>query len=454
MRRFGLRRLAPLNDPMSTPFDGHAVSRRYAWYVVLLLTAAQIASFMHRYLPSILLQPIKHAFELSDFQIGLLLGPVFAIVYCTMALPFGWMADRWSRRLIVAFGITLWCCMTGAGAFVASFVPLMILRLGVGLGQASLSPCAVSLISDYFPKTQRHRAVGVYMTGTGIGAGVAYILISPLAQWLMTQPPFSVPIFGEIPAWQMTFAIMGPPGILLALLMLTVKEPKRTEVVKVDEHGQPITASMRDAMRYIARRWRAFGTVFVATICLSTLSTLNHWNVALFQRTWDWSVRDVGIAIGLMFFTAVPLGTFVAIKLTNRGVKAGRPDATMRTMILSLMLAIPTFAAYPLMPSAPLAIAMLFLAFIGQAAFSASSPAALTQLAPGQIRAQSLAIFYMVNGLVALTIGPPPVGWMTDTMGGPEMLRYAMTIEALGVGIPSLIIVVLGLKHYARATLS
>jgi MFS family permease len=438
---------------MSNTFDGHAASRRYAWYVVLLLTAAQMASFMDRYLPSILLQPIKQTFELTDFQVGLLLGPAFAIVYCTMALPFGWMADRWSRRTLIAIGITLWCCMTGAGAFVASFLPLMILRLGVGLGEASLSPSAVSLISDYFPKKERHRAVGLYMTGAGIGAGIAYILISPLAQWLMTKPPFDVPFFGEVPAWQMTFAIIGPPGILLALLMFTIKEPKRTEVVKVDENGRPITASLRDATSYIMKRWRAFGTLFLATICLSTLSTLNHWNVALFQRTWDWSVRDVGIAVGLMFFTAVPLGTFLAIKMTNRGVKAGRRDATMRTMIFGLFVAIPTFAAYPLMPSAPLAIGVLFIAFIAQALFSASSPAALTQLAPGQIRAQSLAIFYMVNGLVSLTIGPPPVGWMTDAMGGTEMLRYAMTTEALVVGIPSLIIVLLGRKYYERATL-
>lgn len=438
---------------MPNPFDGHASSRRYAWYVVLLLTAAQIGSFMDRYLPSILLQPMKEAFDLTDFQIGLLLGPAFAIVYTTMALPIGWLADRWSRRAIIAIGITIWCCMTGAGAFVSTFVPLMFLRLGVGLGEAALSPSAVSLISDYFPRAQRPRAVGVYMAGAGIGAGIAYILISPLVQWLSTKPPFALPFIGEIPAWQMTFAIIGPPGLLLAVLMFTIKEPKRTEVMQVDQDGKPITASFRDAVRYIVQRWRGFGTLFLATTCLSTLSTLNHWNVALFQRTWDWSVRDVGIAVGLMFFTAVPLGTVIAVWLSNRGINAGRRDATMRTILFGLLLAVPTFATYSLMPSAPLAIAILFIAFLGQAIVSATSPAALTQLAPGQIRAQSLAIFYMVIGLISLSIGPPPVGWMTDNLGGPEMLRYAMSIEALVVGVPSLIIVAFGLKHYARTAL-
>lgn len=167
---------------------------RYAWYVVLLLMLTQTVSYIDRFLPSLLIQWIKTDLELSDFQVGLLLGPAFGLFYVFVAVPIGWLADRHSRRAILAIGISLWCAMTAAAAFARSFLPLFGARMGVGLGEAAVAPCAVSLISDYFPRSRRARALSIYMAGTFIGAGSAYLFGGPLVHEIAKLPPLHIPV--------------------------------------------------------------------------------------------------------------------------------------------------------------------------------------------------------------------------------------------------------------------
>jgi MFS family permease len=272
--------------------------------------------------------------------------------------------------------------------------------------------------------------------------------------WLSGLPPIRLGPFGLIPAWQSSFAVVGLPGLLLAALALTIRDPQRTEILSepaANSGGN--STSLYDVLRYIARHWRGFAILAIGTAALSTLSTLNVWNVALFQRIWNWNVAQVGRAVGVLFLIAVPLGTMIGLWITKKGVLIGRRDAILRALLGGLSLAVPGFALYALMPSASLAICVLFVGFIGQAAVSAAAPAALMLITPGQMRSQTVAIFYLTISLVSLLCGPPPVGWMVDLMGDPRSLSYAIAIEAAVVGIPSLIILMLGRRHYAGAVL-
>jgi MFS family permease len=175
-------------------FDAFATSRRYAWYVVGLLMLTQVVSYIDRFLPSPLVASIKSDLELSDFQIGLLLGPAFGIFYVLVGLPIGWLADRLSRRAILSAGIALWCAMTTAAAVTRSFVPLFVTRLGVGLGEAAVAPCSISLINDYFPRSRRARALSVFMAGTFIGAGSAFLFGGPIVHAIGQLPPFGASV--------------------------------------------------------------------------------------------------------------------------------------------------------------------------------------------------------------------------------------------------------------------
>ena len=408
--------------------------------MVGLLTLVQVVSYVDRFLPSLLAPAIKADLHLSDFQLGLLLGPAFALFYVAVGLPFGWAADRVSRRGILAFGIAAWSLMTSAASLAFSFAPLFAARLGVGFGEAAVAPCAVSLIGDRFERARRPRAISLYMAGSFIGAGSAFLFGGPLVHLIEAAPPW---IPGMRP-WQSVFLVMGAPGLLLALSMFSFAEPLRSELTRATP------ASLAGALGFIGRRWRAFGTLFVGSACVVTLGSLSLWNVSLFQRTWGWNVAQVGVATGLLFFTAGPLGTVAGVWLTDRWTRLGRSDATLRALITGLLIAAPGFILFPLAPSAPLGLCGLFVAFTGQAMATAAGPVSLTFLAPGQIRSQATAVYYLVISLAGQLLGPPPVGWMVDRFGHPAMLRYAVSIEAAAVSAPALILLAVGLKAFRR----
>ena len=410
--------------------------------MVVLLMTVQIVSYIDRFLPSLLVPAIKADLHLSDFQIGLLLGPAFAIFYVAVGLPFGWAADRLSRRGILAFGIATWCAMTSAAAFASSFLPLFGARLGVGFGEAAVAPCAVSLIGDRFDRTRRPRAISLYMAGSFVGAGSAFLFGGPLVHAIQAMPP----LIAGMHAWQSAFLVVGIPGFLLALLMLTFAEPTRAELTNISAR------SLSDALGFIARYWRAYGTLFVGTACVVTLGSLMQWNVALFQRSWGWNVGQTGIAIGLLFFTAGPLGTLVGVWLTQRWISQGKRDATLRALVCGVLIGAPAQILFPLAPTAILGLCGLFVALTGGAMATAAGPVSLTYLTPGQIRSQATAIYYLIISLAGQLLGPPPVGWMVDHFGHPSDLRYAVSIEALAVSLPALVVLSLGLKAFrARA---
>ena len=425
---------------------------RYAWYIAGLLTLTQIVSYLDRFLPSLLLQPIKHDLHLSDFQIGLVLGPAFVIFYILLGVPLGWLADRSSRPAILAVGIAIWCTMTAAAAAARSFGALFVTRLGVGVGEASVAPVSISLLSDYFGRERQPRAMSLFMSGAFLGAGSTFLFFGPLVHYIESLPAISVPLLGQIQSWRLCFLVVGVPGLLLSALMLTVREPRRRERISLAVGAEPeANSTFRDCVRYILQRRHAFGTLFVASACNVTLGALALWNVGLFQRTWHWNVAQAGVAVGLILFTAGPAGTLLGVFLTNRDLTAGRRDATLRALFTGLLIGVPAYALFPLMPSVGLALAALFCAHVGQAMATAAGPATLMLLAPGQIRAQTTAVYYLVISVIAQLIGPPLVGLITDALGSPDALRYAVSIEAGLVGVPCIVLVWLGFGAYRRS---
>ena len=349
---------------MTRPMTAGAAASagRYAWYVVILLTATQVVSYIDRFLPSLLLESIKHDLALTDLQVGLLMGPAFGLFYVFIGVPIGWLADRYSRRRILAIGISLWCTMTAAAGLARGFVPLFLTRMGVGLGEASVAPCSVSLISDYFPRERRAPPLSLFMAGTFLGAGTAFLFGGPLVHHIASLPSVHLPLLGDLRSWQLAFVVVGLPGFVLAALMFTIREPRRQDQARreldADAAGH---ASLGAALRFMRKRWTAFGTLFIGSAAVVTMGSLSFWNVALFGRTWGWSVRDVGIATGVLFFVGGPIGTLAGIALTKRWIAQGRKDATLRALWTGLAIAVPGFALYPVMPGAELAIRAMVL---------------------------------------------------------------------------------------------
>ncbi len=209
-------------------------SAKYSWYVVTVLMLAYVFAFLDRQIIALLVDPIKRDIGVTDFQMSLLLGPAFAFFYVTLGIPVGRLADRRSRRTIIGIGIAIWSVMTAACGLAKTFTHLFLARIGVGVGEATLQPCATSVISDYFPREKRGRAISVYSMVLGIGAGLAFVLGGQVVAAVIDGPSIALPLIGEIYNWQIVFLIVGLPGLLVAGLMFTVKEPHRRDRITID----------------------------------------------------------------------------------------------------------------------------------------------------------------------------------------------------------------------------
>jgi len=202
-------------------------SLAYGWLTVGLLTIAYVFSFIDRYVLGLLIEPIKADLGLTDTQIGLLLGPAFAIFYATMGLPLGWLADRKNRVKIVAIGIAVWSIATAASGLARNFTHLFVARMSIGVGEATLSPCAMSIISDSFPPEKRSRPIAVYTMALSVGAGFASLLGAGVLTWAKSGGTMTLPGIGELMPWQATFFIVGLPGLILSVLFFLLREPAR-----------------------------------------------------------------------------------------------------------------------------------------------------------------------------------------------------------------------------------
>ena len=198
-----------------------------AWFSVAVLVIAFIFSIADRIIIALLVDPIKTDLGLSDTDLGIMMGLAFAIFYALMGLPIGRLSDRHSRRSIIAVGIFLWSLMTAACGLARNFSELFLARVGVGVGEATLSPAAYSMIADSFPREKLGRAISVYQSGAFFGVGLALIFGGIAIRFAAGAESVDLPLIGTVAPWQMAFIAIGLPGILVAALMFTVKEPVR-----------------------------------------------------------------------------------------------------------------------------------------------------------------------------------------------------------------------------------
>src|SRR5437899_5635216 len=209
---------------------GRTDNPRYAWYVVAVLTLANVSGFVDSQILTLFVQPIERRFGISDTQMSYLGGLAFAVFFSMLGIPIARWADRSSRRNIMAGGVTLWSLFTAACAMARTFGQLVALRIGVGVGEATLQAPSVSLLADYFPRERLSRAMSVYSLGIFLGSGLAYFIGGWVVGLVGIQGTWTIPVIGTIEPWQSIFLAVGLPGFLVAALFLTVREPARRNV--------------------------------------------------------------------------------------------------------------------------------------------------------------------------------------------------------------------------------
>ena len=424
-------------------------SLAYEWYVVAMLMVAYIVSFVDRQVITLLVQPIRRDLGISDTEISLLMGFAFAIFYVTMGLPIARLADARSRRAIISAGILLWSLATACCGLARNFWQLFLARVGVGVGEAALTPAAYSMIADYFPADKLGRAIGVYATGLFLGAGLAMVLGGYVVGLVSDAGAVRLPLVGTLHPWQLTFLIVGAPGLLLAaLIYVTVREPRRRNQAAA---GRQVP--IRELGGFLWLNRKAFGCIFFGYAAGGmAFNGFLFWIPEFIRRTYGWDIADAGMVFGaelaLLGGAGVMAGGALSDWLTKRGVE----DAPLRCAALFFTLSLPVMVVTPLMPTTTSAIPMLGLMAFVISLQQALSPVALQLITPNEMRAQVVAVFFLVANLIGIGGGATVIAMLTDYLFQDEAaLRYSLSIVALVVMSIASASLALGLKPYRES---
>ncbi|MBO0934859.1 spinster family MFS transporter [Fibrella aquatilis] len=438
--------------PTTTPAIAPPTSLRAGWYTVAILLLAYISSFIDRQILSLLVAPIKRDFHLSDTQVSLLMGLSFALFYTMLGIPVGRWADRRNRRNLVVAGIAVWSLMTALCGLARGYGQFFLARVGVGVGEATLSPAAYSILADYFPKEKLATAISVYSAGIYIGSGLAVLLGAWLVSSGGTAPHMvTLPLVGDVFGWQTLFFYIGLPGLLISLLVLTVKEPLRRGLL-TNAGGQAAQLSVSQVMGLIREKQAAFLCVTLGITFLSLAAYASSaWTPTYFVRTFGWTIGRAGAFYGTVvaiFSTSgILLGGRYADQLTRRGIADGK----LRIGLYSAV-GVALGSCFPLISNPTLAMALLpipcfFVAF----PFGASS-AAIQALMPNQARALASAVYLFILNIIALGFGPTSVALLTDYVFHDEQaVRYSLAIVVFVSGILAFCAYGWGLKPYRKA---
>jgi MFS family permease len=425
----------------------------YAWYVVGVLTVAYIFSFIDRQILSLMVGPIQKDLGIGDKQMSLLMGFTFAVFYTLFGIPLGRLADTRSRRAIISIGIAVWSVMTAGCGLAKTFWQLAVMRMGVGVGEASLSPSAYSLISDYFRPQQRSTAMSVYSMGIYIGSGLAFILGGFIMQLVSGRESTILPLIGAVRSWQLVFFVVGLPGLLVSLLLLTVREPAR-KGVRLNPDGSTIKAPSAGAVwSYIRLNYVTFTCLTLGTGMVALYSYgANSWIPAMLIRRFAWSPGKTGLVFGITVAVAGTLGIVSGGRLADWLRQRGWADSDLRVALAGTIAGFPCSLLFPLAPSGNIVALLLVPTVFFMSMPFGVAPAAIQQMMPNTMRAQATAFYLFVINLLGIGLGPTIVAALTeDVFRDPKAVHLSLLVVGAVSFALAIVMLWAGLKPYRRS---
>lgn len=423
----------------------------YAWFVVFVLCLAAIIGYVDRQVINLLVDPIKADLGINDTQIGLLQGFSFVLIYAVLAVPVAWLADFGRRTTVIIAGILCWSLATFSCGLATTFILMFIARAFVGMGEVTLSPSGYSLIGDYFPKERVGLAIS-FFTGSGfLGSGLAYMIGGAIVGALNEHETYVLPLLGELKPWQLVFMIVAVPGLLLALIMLLVKEPPRRSVVET-EPVKSARQSFAALFGHIKDNARLFtGLIIGFSLMAAATYAIVSWVPAFLSRVHGWSAELIGAQFGIILLFSstggVFVGGFLASELMRRGVAAANVIVAVAAGFLAVAFAI----AFPLVSSSQLAMILLAPTLFLAAMPFGCGTATLPLVTPNRLRAQVVAIYLLVANLLGLTLGPTGVGLITDFVFRDEsMVNVSLAIAAPILLVAGALIASMAISPYRK----
>jgi MFS family permease len=427
-------------------------SRPYAWTVVAILIATAVLSYTDRQVLSLLVDPIRGDLGISDRQISLLMGAAFAVVYGIAGLPLGFLADRTSRRNLIFAGVLVWSCGTLACAFSHSFEQLFAARIVVGLGEAVLSPAAISLISDYFPPSRRGTAVGFFLSGIAMGIGAAILIGGGVLHLVNLGVLAGTPFAGQ-PAWRLVLLLIGAPGLLWSLAILAIREPPRktTEgpagatLATAATTTASTTRSVSTSATIASWRTTTWAKVVPIYLVVATASLVDNavgaWAPTLLIREFTRDPAQVGVQLGFLLTAGFGGGVLLGGWLADRAGSRGGWSYKLGVCLLSGLLILPVSL---LINASQFNIVLLSvpLYFALSGIVTACGFSAILDVVPNRSRGLAMAISFFLNVALGAGLGPTAVTFASDHVFGAKAglgpaitltiaAGYALAIAAL-----------------------
>ena len=385
---------------------------RAAWWALILLTATYTFSFIDRQIINLLVDPIRTDLSLSDSQVSFLQGLAFVLPYVILSIPLGRIVDRANRIRVLAIGILFWTISCVTCGLAKNFWQLGVARMGVGAGEASVTPASWSLLADYFPEEKRALPVSIFLMGPYLGAGLSLILGAEVVGWASGLGSIELPVIGALAPWQLTFMLVALPGLLMVFLLPLLKEPPRTQ--RLTATTDPL--SWGDVAHYVWPRRGVFGAYLLgAPFIVLVLYALQAWVPSLLIRVHGLEIVDAGRYYGTIALVAgsagVLSGPVAASWLATRMDPARAP---LVTSIWSTSLLIPALVGAGLAESLSWALVL-----ITGASYLVTFPLALfatglQSASPNEMRGLMAGFFVLSTNLIGLALGPTSVALASD----------------------------------------
>ncbi len=425
--------------------DAPYPSRAKAWWLVVIMFAASIVSVIDRGILTLVVDPVKHDLGISDVQISLLLGLAFGIFYAIAGVPLGLIADRFSRRKLLILGIAMWSTATFLGGLSASFGQLFAARLLVGLGEAALAPCAVSLIGDMFPPDRRGRPISIYLLGQSFAGGLSVMLTGAILSAVPAGTFAWITALDGLAAWRVAFLFAGLTGLPVILMLLAFSEPVRRGVrVRGD------SASLGSVLRYLGSNWILFVPFYAGMAMLVTMVySIGAWGATYLMREFALAPIEVGRFQGSVGIVLGTLGAFLAGFIVDAVSRRARPGGKLLFLFCVCVAMIPgTLMVF--MPTAATAILTLgciafFMPMIGTGMVTS-----VQEMVPSNMRGIGVSLFGLFNTITGQTLGPYLVAVLAarDAHGGARSLGLAMTTVCLPALLLAMLCYLLAYRGY------
>ena len=408
-------------------------SNTYGWYVAFILLIGFTFSFIDRQVLNLLVVPIQNDLNITDTQISALQGLAFVITYVGLCVPIGRIIDKTHRVSVMIIGLLIWSAATIACGFSKNYISMFIARMGIGAGESTVHPGSISILGDYFDSDKIASPMSIYLLGPYLGAGIAMIFGAQVLDWTSQMDGnFILPLVGEVAPWQLTFIAVGLPGILVACLFLTIREPKR-RIQEIESQEAP---SFKKIAEYIKNNWKVYGAIIIGNSCLIILLYgLQSWVPTMLLRLYEWDLIQSGRIYGLIAMFAGSAGVLSGPFVLNLMNKNNIDAPHFKLAIFGISMASLSLVLLPFQANVNIALIFVTLASFFVTLPLAGTSSAMVIVSPNRIRGVITGIYVVVTSVFGLVLGPFLVASSTDFIfQDPNAVAKSLALVSLLIG--------------------